>query len=209
MEELKQGYSMPFAARRKRSILNCIINAILLVLLGLYFGGKITSGAAGEYRQMIIIIYVVMAMVLWIPMLARCLMWLHFTPEGVSVTLFGLRLRQFPTERIRLISGLKCSHKAGAVDLQIAVCDYSLEELTRLGGEKLLPYGDPPWEGAYAEKYLYRYGSSVIFREYNLHRNIFWFDWSPERLKMLQRMYPNAQWADCSEKKIFDEQLKS
>lgn len=210
MNESQRDCSMPFAVRRKRSFLYFLFHAVLFAALGVWVGWKLQSDPyLSAHNLLLMVIYVGVTAVLLAPMLARCLMQLHFAPEGISVKLFGLMLRHFPAERIKLISGLQCSYQSGAAELQTAVCDYSVEELTRLGGEKLFPYGDPPWEGAYAKKYLDKYGSSFIFREYNLHKNILWFDWSPDRLRILQRMYPDVQWLDCSEKKIFDKQINS
>ena len=74
-------------------------------------------------------------------------------------------------------------------------------------GEPLLQNSADRWHGETAAKYLWRRAESLK-GELNLHRHVLWLDWSPERLKLLLEMYPQAQWLDCTQKKLFDAQLK-
>ena len=56
--------------------------------------------------------------------------------------------------------------------------------------------------------YLY-HRSMTVPGDMNFMRDILWLDWDPERLQILRQMYPDAQWLDCTQKKIFDAQLKN
>ena len=113
-------------------------------------------------------------------------------------------------EQIHLLAGVRgCYNKADHQDV-IAVCTDSLEELTALGRQhtpKLLQNGEDRWHGETAAKYLYRRATSLR-GNLNLHKRILWLDWSSERLNLLREMYPQAQWLDCTEKKLFETQLR-
>ena len=75
------------------------------------------------------------------------------------------------------------------------------------GNSLLCRKGADLWLGETAAKYLWRRAESMK-GDLNLHRHILWLDWSPERLKLLLEMYPQAQWLDCTQKKLFDAQLR-
>lgn len=134
---------------------------------------------------------------------------LHIALEGITVTLFGMTLRRVPAGAIRNIVAVRKYNNKGNHHDVMALCANSLEELAELGNRhtpKLLKSSMDRWYGETAAKYLWRRAES--FRgEFNLHSNIFWLDWSPERLKLLLEMYPHAQWLDGTEKKLFDAQL--
>lgn len=129
---------------------------------------------------------------------ASCFIKLHIRLQGITLTLFGLTLRQVPAKKIHIISAVKYSHKLDAVD-QIALCLLPLPEILKKERTDL------------AEKtriYYYIYRKSRYFQiNLNLNREILWLDWSAERAKLLMEMYPNARWVDGSPDSRFDKQL--
>ena len=61
----------------------------------------------------------------------------------------------------------------------------------------------PGWTEKMASMYLRKQGRS-LFRH---TQPILWLEWSPERLEMLQTMYPHAQWLDTTSDKRLDARL--
>ena len=123
---------------------------------------------------------------------------LHIQPQGITLTLFGLTIRQIPAETIHIISAVKYSHKLDAVD-QIALCLLPLPEILKKERTDLTEE---------TRIYYYIYRKSRYYRiNLNLNREILWLDWSVERVKLLMEMYPNARWVDGSPDSRFDKQL--
>ena len=202
MEETPRGYDLPYSANPGVQI--AWISIGLLALAGSFW----------LYREEDPIILVIIA-VIFLPIIlcyaGQLLVRLQIFPEGVAVTFFGVTLWRWSAEKIRVIAALrKYENKANPHDV-MAVCANTVEELTQLGNRhmpKLLKMEADRWYGEAAAKYLYR--RAMSFRgELNLHKHIFWMDWSPERLHMLREMYPHAQWLDCTQKKLFEEQLNN
>lgn len=130
---------------------------------------------------------------------------LHFVPEGVAVTIFGLILKQVSKEKIRLITGARSVYKGSVIE-RIALCDYSLEELTAHAYKskpKLFRNSREFRTGEWADDYLTRMTAYGLIPD----RRIFLLRWDPERAEALRRLYPDAQWMDLTKDKIFDKQL--
>lgn len=133
---------------------------------------------------------------------------LHFTPENVSITLFGLTLKRFPAEKIRLITAVRAVPGKGAVRYRIALCDYSLEELTNHAYKatpKLLRNSREFRTGEWANDYL----TKKVARGLIPDRRVFFLYWNPKRLETLRSLYPQIPWMDLTKDKIFDKQLKT
>ena len=201
MEETPRGYHLPYAADPSYQIAFLGIGVAALA-------GSLWFARSEGQAVLLLITALFLAVILTqaVQLLAR----VHIVPEGISITLFGWTLRRWPAERIRVIGALrKYEGKANAHDV-MAVCANTVEELTELGKRnmpRLLQNEADRWYGEAAAKYLYR--RAVSFRgELNLHNHIFWMDWSAERLDMLMELYPQAQWLDCTQNKIFDAQRK-
>lgn len=127
---------------------------------------------------------------------------LRIVPEGIAITLFGKEIRRVPAEQIRLLAGFR-ENTRKAAPMYLAVCSKTLEEFQEWG--QCCQY-DEPWEGERVIKYISRIPSVLL--TFHLHKEILLLDWSPERLSILRQMYPEAQWLDCTQKKVFDAQLK-
>lgn len=201
VEEKPRGYDLPFSADPGTQIGFVVIG--LAALAGsLWF--------ARSEGQPFLLVITVLFLVIILYYVGQLLARLHIVPEGIAVTFFGLTLRRFPAENIRVIVALrKYETKANPHDV-MAVCANTVEELTQLGNRhtpKLLQNEVDRWYGQTASNYLYRRAVSIK-GELNLHKHILWLDWSPERLKLLTQMYPNALWLDATEKKRFDAQLE-
>ncbi len=200
MEEPTRGCYLPYAEDRSRPAAWIGISVLAM------------AGILWLYREetLLLVIFGGIFLTTGLTSVMQLLAWVHIFPEGIAITLFGQTLRSWSAERIRTIGALrKYEGKADPHDV-LAVCTNTVEELTFLGKKhmpKLLQNGKDLWEGESAAKYLYR--RAVSFRgEGNLHKHILWLDWSPERLDILRQMYPEAQWLDCTQKKVFDAQLK-
>lgn len=201
MEEKRRGYDLPFAADPSVQIVFMAIG-----LIGI--GATVWFAKSEGEPLLLVLVALFLAIILYYAgqLVAR----LHIVPEGIAVTLFGMTLRRLPAEEIRVIAAVrKYNNKANPHDV-LAVCGNTLEDLTELGRKhtpKLLQNGADLWHGETAAKYLWRRAESMK-GELNLHKHILWLDWSPERLKLLLEMYPQAQWLDCTQKKLFDAQLR-
>ena len=201
MEEKRRGYDLPFSADPGTQI--------AFILIGLIGMAGVVWFAKSEGVSFLLVFTVLFLAIILnyaVQLLAR----LHIIPEGIAITLFGLTLRCVPAENIRVIVALrKHETKANPHDV-MAVCANTVEELTELGNRhmpKLLQNEADRWYGQTASHYLYCRAVSVK-GDLNLHKHILWLDWSPERLRLLREMYPEVQWLDGTEKKLFDTRLK-
>ncbi len=141
-------------------------------------------------------------------MFAECLAKLHLTPEGIDISLFNRTIRHIPVDQIRLFSANGEVDRGEHID-DLVICAYSLEELSELGRKhtpKIMRIPYPRWPGEFAGQYLHRRAISMR-KEINLCKGLLFLDWSPERLKILRRMYPEVPWIDCTQEKYFDSQL--
>lgn len=198
----KRHYDLPFAENPGEWIA-----FILIGLLGL------TGTVWFAWREGVpfLSVFAILFLAIILDCIGQLLARLHIGPEGIVITLFGKPLRRCPADEIRAIAAVrKYNSKANPHDV-IAVCTNTVEELTELGKKhmpKLLQNEKEHWDGESAAKYLYRRAVSVG-GELNLHKQILWMDWSSERLEILRKMYPNTQWLDGTQKKLFDAQLQN
>ena len=212
----KWNSTMPLVTNKREGKKKIILYPFLIGVLGLleYWRMVDKGWAEHEIRNMMIFFAVLFALP-FLTMLCQYFTMLRFTPEGISLVLFGCAFRRFPAERIRLLAGIiytKGYRTAHHVYHRIAVCDCTLGELADIG-EKKTPKmlrnlrTMKGWTEDMAGKYLRKRGRSD-FRDLDRSCKILWLEWDKERLAMLQQMYPEAQWIDLTEKKIFEEQLK-
>lgn len=205
----KRGYSMPYAVRRNYRLvaplmwLFMVAVCVVSVLPGCQGIVRLESTKLTALR-----ITTVLVIPMVIPSVAAYFAQLHLVPEGIAVTLFGMMVRRIPTEDIRLLAGFRYRHKSTTTDL-IAVSIRSYEELQerelRRTPELLRDTVDS-WEGMWVRSFLNRHAGEFL-REWNLRRWLLWLDWDPERVRLLRKMYPQAQWVDLTKDKRFDAQL--
>ena len=208
MSEVGQGYSLPYAVDRGVRIGTIIVMSICVVSCAAMFIWMIRPVI--WYDWLICFLPVLLMLVLFSSNVLELFAVLHIVPEGIAVTLFGKTMRQFPAEEIRFLTAIPGNAASDRIN-RIAVCSQTLEELTELGYKttpKAMRIAKPRWPGEFAESYLY-HRSMTVPGEMNFMRSILWLDWDPERLQILRQMYPEAQWLDCTQKKIFDVQLKN
>lgn len=208
MEDNRRGYDLPYAVVTGTRIGTLGVAVVCTVLCVIVFCSLIQPDTILDW---IVTLAPALAMliVLVLPEAAVLCAVLHIVPEGIAITVLGKTVRRFPAEKIHFITAVSGSASRNRVD-KIAVCEQTLEELTQLGYKatpKIMRIPNPRWAGEFAESYLYHRGMSLS-GELNDMRKIIWLDWSPERLKLLLEMYPQAQWLDCTQKKLFDAQMK-
>ena len=203
-----RGYSLPYAVDRGVRIGTIIVMSICTVASGLLFVWMIRPQI--WYDWLICFLPVLLMLVLFSSNVLELFAVLHIVPEGIAITLFGKTLRRFPAEQIRFLTAIPGNAANDRVN-RIAVCDKTLEELTQLGYKttpRFMRIAKPRWPGEFAESYLY-HRSMTVPGEMNFMRKILWLDWTPERLQLLRQMYPDAQWLDCTQKQIFETQLRN
>ena len=133
---------------------------------------------------------------------------LHLVPEGIAITLFGKTLRQFPRENIRFLGGISYSKKYREYRY-ICVCPRTLEEMAYEQDRRTAKmFRDAPtlpgWTENMARKFLGNYVASVNRALGFPRKDLLLIEWSPQRLDLLQKMYPGSPWADLTENKILD-----
>jgi len=203
---MSRGYSLPYVVDRGVRIGTIIVMSICTVVSGFLFVWMIRPGI--WYDWLICFLPVFLMLVLFSSNILELFAVLHIVPEGIAITLFGKTVRRVPAEEIRFLTAIPGNAANDRVN-RIAVCDKTLEELTELGYKttpRSMRIAKPRWPGEFAESYLY-HRSMTVPGEMNFMRSILWLDWDPERLMLLRKMYPDAQWLDCTQKKIFEVQL--
>lgn len=194
----------PFAEDPGTRIGHIIIYTVLAGFVGGYALWEMGRNTSGAWILLIFALVIAMA---GLPEIGELLMRLQICPEGISITVFGKTLRRIPAEQIRFLSGVSGRKRDNAIP-QIAVCSYSLEDLTTLGirsTPKFLKIRKERWEGEFAGSYLRK---RSILKGLICERRILWLDWSRERLMLLWQMYPQAQLLDCTREGQFETQLK-
>lgn len=206
MYEEKQTISLPFAVDRKESARQCGLYVLLFgAMMAVLVYAMVYQSYTTEKMALILAAYLVIALATWLPMVLRCVTRLHLEAGGVRLTVLGLTVRWYPVEKIRFLTAMECSGKnRTASRSQILLCVYTFEELAAMGGRKP---GNRKSAAECARQYLNRYANAYYLRELNLTRRILWLDWSPERIRLLRWMYPDAKWADFSHKHMFDKQM--
>lgn len=208
MEENHRGYDLPYAVATGTRIGTLGVAVVCTVPCVVILGSLIQPDTLLDW-SITLAPGLAMLLVLVLPEAAALCAVLNLVPEGIAITVFGKTVRRFPADKIRFLTAVSGSASRNRAD-KIAVCEYTLEELTQLGYKatpRLMRIPRPRWTGEFAESYLYHRSMSVP-GELNYMRKIIWLDWSPERLKLLLEMYPQAQWLDCTQKKLFDAQLR-
>ena len=202
MEGSERGYSIPLSAKKGNFLLYSILATVLMAVLWLFENYETRNKSYHEELMRFVTIFLAAVwLVLMMMIFVHCFSKLHIVPEGLAITLFGMTTRRFPAEQIKLLSGFK-ETTAKLTPQYLAVCAWSMEDFQEWG--KCCQY-EEPWEGERVNKYLSRIPS--LTRAFHLHKNILLLDWDKERLEILQKMYPNAKWLDCTQKKIFEKQL--
>lgn len=208
MNDGKQRYSMSLAANRSSAVWLAVLYPLILFAYALLKNREMTQkGWDDGTKSGMLIFLAVLALAGYIGVLYNCLAKLHIAPDGITVTIFGFYIRHVPAECIRFVTGIHCRRRANEVKL-IAICGYNLAELTDLAVKtkpQMLRNSREFWPGEWAGEYLHRQARRAL----RLDKKIFWLQWDASRMKVLQEMYPQAQWLDCTQKKLFDEQLKS
>lgn len=207
MEKSGRGYSLRYAVDVRNRIAQIAVAAACFAGLTVMEVIESSQGNFSIWKFMSLPLAMLIVWILYTVM--ELLAQLHIVPEGITVTLFGKTLRRFPADQIRFISGVRLCYRAYHKDL-IAVCMYLPDELSELWKKrtpKMFQNSRELYPGENAGKYLYRKGYSLS-GEMNCQKRILWLDWSPERLEILRQMYPDAQWMDTTQKKIFEQQLK-
>ncbi len=210
--EKNRGYSMPLLPKKKKeeqTWILCLLAAGSIVVGFMRYRKVMADGVlAGPERLGNFAIAGLFA-ILYLCLLAELFMKLCLTPEGISVTLFGLILNHRSVARMKLIAPVRYRD----ID-RIALCSYTLEELReRAYYEKpeLFRNRREFWTGEWAHDYLYEqlwrmHGYRTKYRY--LDPLIDWLWWEPERAEALRKMYPQAQWMDLTKDKMFDKQLE-
>lgn len=204
----KRGYSMPYAVRRRYRLAVPVIWLIMAAVSIASLKPELWSIFNPESSKIISLrITTVVMFPLSIPYTAALFAQLHIVPEGIAVTLFGKTIRRIPAEDIRLLAGFRYRHKSSETNL-IAVSTRSYEDLQERelrGTPELVRNAAGSWEEMWVGKYLSR-RAGELFREWNLLRWLLWLDWDPERIRVLRKTYPQAQWVDLTKEKSFDAQ---
>ncbi len=194
MNEPNRGYDLPYLAKRQKQAVYVVFYLILAALVVWMENRKmIHEDYDAATRQGMLILFTVIFVLGFLEMLFQLLAKVHFVPQGIALTLFGVTLRRIPTEKIQVLSAVTYSRK-GHTKEYIAVCMMSMEEINCATAEDL-------------HNYL-KVTAGSLRVSLNLYRHIFWLEWSPDRLKLLRMMYPNVPWMDGSPDKRFEQQLQ-
>lgn len=201
VQDTERGYVIPLSASRGVDLAGIAIVMVLLWLWGTD-DPAITAGTK---------VLLLGGTALLLQMAVKTLAKLHIAPEGMKIVLFGRMIHYFPAGRIWLITAIQHrGYRFSKGPELLAVCEYSLRELTALGIEntpKLFRSTRPElWEGEIAQAYLVKRGTASC-RNLNRYGVLWWLDWDPKRVEMLREMYPHAQWLDCTQDKRYDKQL--
>ena len=193
------GYSMPLPVKYwPRAGAGIIWLGLAAVCLASLFPEFRTLVELTDTKRQALNITALVTGPLFLAVAASSFLKLHIQSQGITLTLFGLTVRQIPVETIHIISAVQYSNKVDAVD-QIALCLLPLPEILKKERTDLTEE---------TRIYYYIYRKSRYFRiNLNLNREILWLDWSVERAKLLMEMYPNARWVDGSPDSRFDKQL--
>lgn len=209
METPTKGYTMPLSVNKRKTLVEFATFAVVLLALVFLYDLKAIDDGIGEDLRRKMRAFCIMIMIPFVGIyLVRYFGMIHFVPQGIAVTLWGRTIRRLPAEQIRFVSAIHYTEK-GTTYEKIAVCGYDQEELTALYKKKtpkMFQNSREIWFGEWARAVLIRrYGK--LRGEFNMDSHILWLEWDCERLEALLKMYPNAQWLDCTQKKIFDERL--
>ncbi len=205
VNESERDCVLSYALNVERRTVYGVAAALCVVLCGIFALWMNKQGIPGFWMILFLVLLLAGNS---LQMLAECLAKLHLTPEGIDITLFNRTIRHIPVDQIRLFSANREVNRGENID-DLVICAYTLEELSELGRKhtpKIMRIPYPRWPGEFAGQYLHRRAISMR-KELNLCKGLLFLDWSPERLKILRRMYPEVPWIDCTLEKYFDSQL--
>lgn len=205
--ENSRGYSMPLMTKKAREHFHGLLIILIpaTILAGFLKYRDFVSGKLEDpFEQVKLCLYLAVFASVYLSIAGMWFAKIHFVPEGIAVTLFGITLKRHPVSRIRLITAARYMDQD-----KIALCDYSLEELmARAYDVRPKPFRDSnqEWPEEWTYQYLRRKHTTGK-GEIADHR-IYWIWWDPERAEALRSLYPDAQWMDLSKDRIFDKQLE-
>ena len=210
--EKNRGCSMPLRPKKRQeeqiSILGMMV-PVCIVMGIMRYREVMADGVLKSSERLVTILVAGFFGLLFLLLLAELFMKLRFTPEGISVTLFGFILSHRSLARMKLISPVRYRNIE-----KIALCSYSLKELTDRAYYEKPPlfrnsreYREGEWAHEYLHEQLHRMHGSRNSIRY-LDPLIDWLWWDPERAELLRKMYPDAPWMDLTKDKYFDKQLE-
>jgi hypothetical protein len=205
--EYRRGYDLPITEKKWEFWLTLVIYPLFTLWLESQIRDMSLDGSVWLLRSfhLWLLLFVALEFI-------NCFGELHLVSEGIAITLFGKTLRRFPREKIRFLGGVRYSRKSREYRW-ICVCDHSMVELAEEQERKTPKMFQnsrtrPGWAEDMAGKYLIRYVASMR-RQLGLPRkDILLIEWSPERLRMIQDMYPGVPWTDLTDKKVLDAERK-
>ena len=205
--EYRRGYDLPITEKKWEFWLSLVIYPLFTLWLESQIRDMSLDGSVWLLRSfhLWLLLFVALEFI-------NCFGELHLVSEGIAITLFGKTLRRFPREKIRFLGGVRYSRKSREYRW-ICVCDRSMEELAEEQARKTPKMFQnsrtrPGWAEDMAGKYLICYVASMR-RQLGLPRkDILLIEWSPERLRMIQDMYPGVPWTDLTDKKVLDAERK-
>ena len=210
--EKNRGCSMPLRPKKRQEELISILCMMIVfcIIIGIMrYHEVMADGVLKSSERLVTILVAGFFGLLFLLLLAELFMKLRFTPEGISVTLFGFILSHRSLARMKLISPVRYR------DIEkIALCSYSLKELTDRAYYEKPPlfrnsreFREGEWAHDYLEEQLYRMHSTRS--KYRFQDPLIdWLWWDPERAELLRKMYPDAPWMDLTKDKYFDKQLE-
>ena len=211
--EKNRGYSIPLRPKKRQEELIwilCLMVPVCVAMGILRYRKVMADGMLARPERLGNIAIAGFFVLLFLCLLVELFMKLRFTPEGISVTLFGIILNHRSVARMKLIAPVRYRD----ID-RIALSSYSLEELRERAYyakpelfRNRREYREGEWAHEYLHEQLHRMHGSHNSIRY-LDPMIDWLWWDPERARLLRILYPDAQWMDLTKDKIFDKQLKN
>lgn len=203
-EDTNRGYTVPLPANPRKTIQYVAFGAVMLLAAAFSYVllGEPGPGVPGaKIRAARMLWPLLLLILLW--ELLRCTAKLRIAPRGIVISWGSWTLDGVPTERIVLLAGVYRKYRC-----YLAVCGRTPEELAEMQAVEMSQmFQDarttPGWTEKMASQYLCKQ-SAKLFRH---SQPILWLEWSPERLEMLQTMYPNALWLDTTPDKRLDRQM--
>ena len=205
-EETRRGYDLSLVTQKGRFWV--ILVVICLLVFNLEWGFRRDGFEAAWIMRLMYPLLALAVVLEFVSDFSR----LHLVSEGIAVTLFGKTLRQIPVQAIRFFGGF-IGTKHSRFSKNLAVCTHSMEELAE-EQERKTPQmlrnarTRPGWAEDLAGQLLLRYSTSIRSQFGFYRRDILLIEWSPERLRMIQDMYPGVPWTDLTDKKVLDAERK-
>ena len=193
-----RGYSLPYCVKMKEQL--TILFGCPAAVAFLYWRASSSGAMDGEMSWMFRLLFgILLAVSAWE---GQQMLWkVHFVPEGIAVTLGPWTLRRIPVEEIRLLCGVlqtQRSKNRTICTYWIAVSTRSREEIAKQQDDKF---------GCFSEEIRRKVARHMDWNcsfIRGLDLRILWLEYERERLEVLRSLYPQAQWLDCSEGRIFD-----